>query len=113
MGDAVQYVEKVDYNDTQVPLPNGEGQVLDGEIGIRIRDAAHKAYPDVQEKRAVEHLKDGVKHYGDAMIHLANAVGEGIVKPLAVNLELSPETKAMPKKIGKKIKNWAKGIFPT
>jgi hypothetical protein len=47
------------------------------------------------------------------MLYLANAVGEEIVKPLAVNLELSPETKAMHKKIGKKIKNWAKGIFPT
>jgi hypothetical protein len=59
MGDAVQHVEKVDHNDTQVPIPNGEVQVLDGEIGIRIRDVAHKAYPDVQEKRAVEHLKMG------------------------------------------------------
>jgi hypothetical protein len=94
---------------SRFPMPRC--RLLDGVIGNEIRDVTHKAYPDVQEKRAVEHLKDGVKHYGDAILHLANAVGEGIFKPLAVNLDLSPEKKAMSKKIGKKFKKWAKGVF--
>lgn len=52
MGDAVQYFEKVDHNETQVPLPNGKVQVLDGEICIRIQDVANEAYPECARKES-------------------------------------------------------------
>jgi hypothetical protein len=81
---------------------------LDGVIGNEIRDVTHKAYPDVQEKRAVEHLKDGVKYYGDAMLHLANAAGEGIFKPLAVNLDNRQKRKRSLRKLGRNSRNGPK-----
>ena len=119
-GDAVQYVEKVNDNDTQVPQSNPKVQELDGLTEDEKRKVIWNAYSELQEEKAGKHLLDAVKHYAQATGNVGMAMHKGIIKPVGkgvwegtktVGKGVWEGTKRMPKKIGKKIKGWFKGLF--
>jgi ABC-type transporter lipoprotein component MlaA len=83
-------------------------QELPGVTGEEILGVRQKCSEDLHEEKAAKHLLDGVKHYGRAIVSVAKAINEGVFKP--VTKRYWPKVRSIPKKIGKKLSNWAKGI---
>jgi hypothetical protein len=94
-GDAVEYVEKIKTMIKNAPHSN---------------PITHKRSTDGPVEKALGHLGNGVKYYSENILHVGMTVGEGMLKPFTTDLK--PETKRMPKKIGKKLKKVWIGVFP-